>query len=162
MHSIHRLLSSSANSSAWENCFRCRRRRRRSTNHWPLAKLACVLFLVSTVGLAQRVVTATASIPFEFWAEGQKFAAGEYTFDTGFPGSTSLHRKGTKTTIAVPVIIYGDPVRKEDAKIVFVLRDGKYNLAEFWCVSDRRVLTAEFDHRGQTTTGQREVQLTYP
>ena len=27
-------------------------------------------------------------------------------------------------------------VRKEDAKIVFVLRDGKYYLAEFWCVSD--------------------------
>jgi hypothetical protein len=44
-----------------------------------------------------------------------------------------------------PVIIYGDPVRKEDAKIVFVLRDGKYYLAEFWCVSDRRVVTAEFD-----------------
>jgi hypothetical protein len=27
-------------------------------------------------------------------------------------------------------------VRKKDAKIVFVLRDGKYYLAEFWCVSD--------------------------
>jgi len=27
-------------------------------------------------------------------------------------------------------------VRKEDAKIMFVLRDGKYYLAEFWCVSD--------------------------
>ena len=45
---------------------------------------------------------------------------------------------------------------------MFVLRDGKSNLAEFWCVSDRLVVTAEFDHRGQTTTGQREVQLTYP
>jgi hypothetical protein len=68
-----------------------------------VAKLACVLFLVSSVSLA-RVVTATANIPFDFWAEGYKFAAGEYTFDT-------------KTTIAVPVIIFGDPVRKEDAKI---------------------------------------------
>ena len=68
-----------------------------------MAKLACVLFLVSSVSLA-RVVTATANIRFDFWAEGYKFAAGEYTFDT-------------KTTIAVPVIIFGDPVRKEDAKI---------------------------------------------
>jgi hypothetical protein len=107
-------------------------------------------------------VTATASIPFDFWVEGQKFAPGEYTFDTGFPGSTSVHREGTKTTIAVPVIIYGDPVRKQDAKIVFVLRDGNYYLAEFWWVSDRRVVTAEFVHRGQTTAGQREVQLSYP
>ena len=155
MHSIHRLLGNSANSSAWETCFLCNRSRRRSTNPWPLAKLACVLFLVSSVSLAQRVVTATAHIPFDFWAEGQKF-------DTGFPGSTSVHRKGTKTTIAVPVIAYGDPVRKEDAKIVFVLRDGKYYLTEFWCVSDRRAVTAEFHHRGQTTAGQREVQLSYP
>ena len=161
MHSIHRLVGNSANSSAWESCF-SDRWQRRFTNHWPLAKLACVLFLVPSVSLAQGVVTASANIPFDFWAEGQKFAAGEYTFDTGFPGSTSVHRKGTKTTIAVPVIIYGDPVRKEDAKIVFVLRDGKYYLAEFWCMSDRRVVTAEFDHRGQTTAGQREVQLSYP
>ncbi len=29
------------------------------------------------------------------------------------------------------------------------------------CVSDGRVVTAEFD-RGQATTGQREVQLSYP
>jgi len=61
-----------------------------------------------------------------------------------------------------PVIIYGDPARKEDAKIVFVLRADKYYLAELWCVSDRRVVTAEFDHGGQTTAGQREVQLSYP
>jgi hypothetical protein len=162
MHSIHRLLGNGANSSALESCFMWSRRRRMSTNHSALAKLACVLFLISSISLAQRVVTATANIPFEFWAEGQKFAAGEYTFDTGFPGSTSVHRKGTKTTIAVPVIIYGDPVRKEDAKIVFVLRDGKYYLTEFWCMSDRQVVTAEFDHRGQTVAGQREVQLTYP
>ena len=162
MRSIHRLRENSANSSASENCFMCSRRRRRSTNHSVLAKLACVVFLISSITLAQRVVTATASIPFDFWAEGQKFAAGEYTFDTGFPGSTSVHRKGTKTTIAVPVIIYGDPVRKEDAKIVFVLRDGKYYLAEFWCMSDRRVVTAEFAHRGQTSPGERQVQLVYP
>jgi hypothetical protein len=162
MQSIHRLLGHRANSPAWENCFMCSRRRRRSTNHWAVAKVACVLFLVSSVSLAQLVVTATTNIPFDFWEEGQKFDAGEYTFDTGFPGSTSVHRRGTKTTIAVPVIIYGDPVRKEDAKIVFVLREGKYYLAEFWCLSDRRVVTAEFDHRGQTTAGQREVQLSYP
>jgi hypothetical protein len=50
----------------------------------------------------------------------------------------------------------------EDAQIVFVLRDGKYYLAEFWCVSDRRVVTAEFDHGGQTTAGQREVSAQLP
>jgi hypothetical protein len=99
---------------------------------------------------------------FDFWAEGQKFAAGEYIFDSGFPGSTSIRRKGTKLTVAVPIIPYGDPVKKEDARVVFVLRDGKYYLVEFWGILDRRVVTAEFVHRGQTSTGQRQVQLIYP
>src|SRR5262249_34910181 len=79
-----------------KTCFVWNRRRRRSTEHWVLARLACILLLISGITIAQRVVTATANIPFDFWAEGQKFAAGEYTFDTGFPGSTSVHRKGTK------------------------------------------------------------------
>jgi hypothetical protein len=73
MHSIHRLLGNGANSSAWETCFMFNRWRRRPANHWAVAKLVCVLFLVSSVSLAQRVVTATANIPFDFWAEGQKF-----------------------------------------------------------------------------------------
>jgi hypothetical protein len=45
---------------------------------------------------------------------------------------------------------------------VFGLRDGKYYLAEFWCVSDRQVVTAAFDHGRQTTAEQREVQISYP
>ena len=162
MYSIDRLLGNSGNSSAWESGFMCSTRRRRFTNHWAWAKLACVLFLVSSVSLAQRVVTATANIPFDFWAEGQKFAAGEYIFDSGYPGSTSVRRKGTNLTVAVPIIPYGDPVKKEDARVIFISRDGKYYLAEFWGILDRRVVTAEFGHRGQTSAGQREVQLTYP
>jgi hypothetical protein len=54
MHSIHRLLGNSANSSDSESCFMWSRRRLRSTNHSALAKPACALFLVSTVSLAQR------------------------------------------------------------------------------------------------------------
>jgi hypothetical protein len=99
--------------------------RRNSIKNRVLAELACVVFLLSSISFSQKVVTATANIPFEFWAVGQKFAAGEYFFDSGFPGSTSIHREGTKSTVAVPIIPYGDPVKKEDARVVFVLRDGQ-------------------------------------
>ena len=135
MNSIHRLLGNSANSSAWENCFTCSRPRSQVHQSLGSGKTRVCLFLVSSVSLAQRVVTATANIPFDFWAEGQKFAAGEYTFDTGFPGSTSVHRKATKLTVGVPIIPYGDPVRKEDARVVFVLRDGNiiwWNFGASW------------------------------
>jgi hypothetical protein len=56
----------------------------------------------------------------------------------------------------------GDPVKQEDAKLLFVGRDGKYYLAEVWCIQDRRVVTAEFDHRGQRREEQRQVSLMYP
>jgi hypothetical protein len=135
---------------------------RPSTDVWVLAKLACIVFLLSYVSYAQKVVTATADIPFDFWAEGHKFAAGEYIFDTEFPGSTDLRRKGTNLTVAVPIIPYGDPVKKEDARVIFILRDGKYYLAEFCDLVDRRVVTGEFEHRGQTSPRERQVQLMYP
>ena len=86
MHSIRRLVGNSADSSAWETCFMRYRRRSRSTDHWGLVRLACVLLLLSGLTVAQRVVTATANIPFDFWAEGQKFARIEFCDDEADDG----------------------------------------------------------------------------
>ena len=93
MDSIHRSIWNSGNSSTREGRFERSRGQRRSSNHCLLAKLACVLFLTCSLSLAQHVVAATANIPFDFWAEGQNFAAGEYTFDTSFPGSIARQQK---------------------------------------------------------------------
>jgi hypothetical protein len=130
--------------------------------HWMAATSACVVLVLSSVGFAQTVVTASASIPFDFWAQGQKFPAGEYVFDSGFPGSTSIRRKGSQSTVAISIIPYASPVKKENAEVVFNSRDGKYYLAEFWGVLDKRVVTAEFEHRGETNEQRRRVRLIYP
>jgi len=66
MHSIHRLLRNSANSSAGKTAFYVAvDGDARPTNHWAAAKLGCVLFLACGVSLAQRVVIATANTPFD-------------------------------------------------------------------------------------------------
>jgi hypothetical protein len=117
--------------------------------------------LISGLGLAQAVVTATANIPFDFWAEGRKFPAGDYVLDSGFPASISFLRKGSKASVAIAVISYGDPVAKEDGKLLFAQRDGKYYLTELWGVLGKRVVTAEFEHRGEKSKNQREVRLIY-
>ena len=124
--------------------------------------LVGLVVLFSTLAFSQKEVTASANIPFNFWAQGEEFTAGDYVFDTGYPGSVTIRRKGTTQSIAVAVITYGDPVKQEDAKLLFVGRDGKYYLAEVWCIQDRRVVTAEFDHRGQLREEQRQVSLMYP
>jgi hypothetical protein len=114
------------------------------------------------VGVAETVVTASASVPFDFWAQGQKFPAGDYVFDSGFPGSISVRDKSSKLGTAIAAVPYGDPVTKESAKLIFVRRDGKYYLTELWGVLGKRVVTAEFEHRGEKNNDQREVRLVYP
>ena len=54
------------------------------------------------------------------------------------------------------------PVKKENAKLLFVRRDEKYYLIEVWSVLGKRVVTAEFEHHGEKNNEQREVRLVYP
>jgi hypothetical protein len=137
------------------------RRRNWASKQWVIPALACVL-LLSGVGLAQTVVTASASVPFDFWAQGQKFPAGDYVFDSGFPGSISIRNKSSKLSMAIAAVPYGDPVNKESAKLLFVRRDGRYYRTELWGVLGKRVVTAEFEHRGEKNNEEREVRLVYP
>src|ERR1700745_1310163 len=90
--------------------------------------LICLILLFSGLGLAQKVVTARANIPFTFWAEGHEFQAGAYVFDNEVPGSASIHREGTNTAIGVSVILYAVPSERKNPRVIFVLRDGKYLL----------------------------------
>ena len=122
--------------------------------------LICMVLVLSGLGLAQNVVTARATIPFEFWAEGHQFQAGDYLFDNAVPGSASIHREGTNSAIGVSVILYAVPSEKESPRVIFVRRDGKYFLFELWSVQGRYVVTAEFEHRGEVSDQQRQVPLT--
>lgn len=122
--------------------------------------LICMVVLLSGLGLAQKVVTARANIPFTFWAEGHEFQAGDYVFDNEVPGSASIHRERTNSGMGVSIILYAVPPEEEKPKVIFVRRDGKYFLVELWSIQARYVVTAEFEHRGEVREQQREVPLT--
>jgi hypothetical protein len=120
----------------------------------------CVILLFSGLCLAQRVVTARATIPFNFWAEGHEFQAGDYVLDNEVPSSATIHREGTNSAVGVSIILYAVPEDKENPRLIFVRRDGKYFLVELWGVQARFVVTAEFEHRGEISEQQRRVPLT--
>jgi hypothetical protein len=122
--------------------------------------LASVVLLLSGLGLAQQVVTARATIPFNFWAQGHEFKAGDYVFDNEVPGSAAIHREGTNSAIGVSIILYAVPQEKETPRVIFVLRDGKYFLFELWSVQGKYVVTADFEHHGEVSEQQRQVPLT--
>jgi hypothetical protein len=121
--------------------------------------LVSVVLLLSGLGLAQ-VVTARATIPFNFWAQGHEFQAGDYVFDNEVPGSAAIHREGTNSGIGVSIILYAVPQEKETPRVIFVLRDGKYFLFELWSVQGQYVVTADFGNRGEVSEQQRQVPLT--
>jgi hypothetical protein len=110
--------------------------------------------------LAQKTVTAKATIPFKFWAEGHEFQAGDYVFDNEVPSSASIHREGTNSAIGVSIILYAVPEEKQNPKVIFVRRNEKYFLVEIWGIQARLVVTAEFEHRGEVSEQQRQVPLT--
>jgi hypothetical protein len=122
--------------------------------------LVSVVLLLSGLGSAQKVVTARATIPFNFWAQDHEFQAGDYLFDNEVPGSASIHREGTNSSIGVSIILYAVPEEEENPRVIFVRRDEKYCLVELWGVQDRHVVTAEFQHRGEASEQQRQVPLT--
>jgi len=122
--------------------------------------LICIVVLLSGLGLAQKAVTARATIPFKFWAEGHEFQAGDYVFDNEVPGAASIHRERTNSGIGVSIILYAVPQGKETPRVIFVRRDGKYFLFELWSIQGRYVVTAEFEHRGEASEQQRQVPLT--
>jgi hypothetical protein len=118
-----------------------------------------MVLLLSGLGLAQKVVTARATIPFKFWAQDHEVQAGDYVFDNEVPGSASIHRERTNSGIGVSIILYAVPSEKENPRAIFVRRDGKYFLVELWGVQDRHVVTTEFEHRGEASEQQRQVPL---
>jgi hypothetical protein len=119
-----------------------------------------MVLLLSGLGLAQKVVTARATIPFKFWAQDHEFQAGDYVFDNAVPGKASIHREGTNSGVGVAVILYAVPSETENPRLIFVRRDEKYFLVELWGVQERYVVTAAFEHRGEVSEQQRQVPLT--
>jgi hypothetical protein len=89
-----------------------------------------VVLLLLGLGLEQKVVTARATTPFNCWAQDHEFQAGDFVFDNEVPGSASIHREGTNSGIGVSIIFYSVPEEKENPRVIFVRRDGKYCLAE--------------------------------
>jgi hypothetical protein len=81
---------------------------------WLAASLVGLLLLLSGSDPAQTVGRSSANVPFDFWAEGHNFPGGNYLFDSEYPGSISIRGKGSKLSVGVSLILYADPVKKED------------------------------------------------
>ncbi len=130
----------------------------------PLLSLLLVLALLSITlerAFSQRYVVAYANIPFTFQAGTETFAAGNYTIDSSVPSFIFIRSKDGKHYAEVPTVLYGQPVEKSEAKLIFVKRDGSYVLDMVWGVLGKRRITSELASTSDGAEETREVPLKY-
>jgi hypothetical protein len=134
---------------------------RLTRNYVLLSLWVAAFFLGSSAAGQQRITVAKATIPFDYWIGGKKFPAGDYILDSSVPTFVTLRSKDGSVNEEVPTILYGDPVEKKDARLLFVNRNGKYYLKELRGVLGKRTVTSEYGI-AVPKEGGREVALTYP
>jgi hypothetical protein len=124
---------------------------------------ASITFLLAITALAQRrYVISNVTIPFAFSAGSEEFPAGDYVLDSSSPGYISVRSKDGKISGRISVLPVGDAVKRTEARLIFVKRDGRYVLRELWGVLGRWVPTSEYGKDENKSEETREVRLTFP
>jgi hypothetical protein len=119
------------------------------------------LFLPLAVAQPETAI-AKVTIPFDFWIGAEKFPAGEYTLDSLVPSFVAFRSKDGRINEQVPTLLYADPVTREEARLVFSRRNGRYYLSEVWGILGKRTMTADLGRARQKDDVRHEVRLTYP
>ena len=108
------------------------------------------------------IMTATASIPFEFWIGTEKMPAGEYVFEIIVPSVAILRTDDGKAQQELFTLGIGSPVTQKESRLIFVLRNEKLSLSEIWCVKGKRRLTSQTAPSAGNGVQTRVVSLSYP
>jgi hypothetical protein len=87
---------------------------------------------ISVYAGAESVPVATAQLPFDFFADGERMQAGEYTITYNSDiGALFLRNKATRAAKQTFMARSRDPVATDDATLVFVLFKQQYRLVGF-------------------------------
>jgi hypothetical protein len=102
----------------------------------------------------------TAHIPYEFWIEGARLPAGDYTISRVMDTVVLFRNLQTKAEAdAYLTPTETQKVSANDEKVVFIVRDGQHYLREVWNSDGRQVISSELDIPLQATDAKSQVPL---
>lgn len=114
-------------------------------------------------GAANKTKTAHVVIPFDFWLENTKLPAGTYEMrHVSSPTVvvfTSADARRATEVFMLPV--NNDPVKENQAKLVFVVQNGQHYLYEAWGLYGKRIVTAQYGMPSPTGNMRVEVPVVY-
>ena len=88
---------------------------------------------------------------------GTRFPAGSYILDNSIPTMIIVRSKDGRLVEQAATLVKGDAVDPLDARVIFIARRGRYDLAKIWGARGKRILTS---HVTEETNGDtREVKM---
>jgi hypothetical protein len=124
--------------------------------------LVTVLVVCASSWAQRGYVTSQATVPFSFYVGTEEFPAGDYVLDSSSPGFLRIHSQDGKISRQISVNPYGEPVKRTEARLVFVKRGNRYVLRELWGVLGKYVMTTEYGKQNTKDEETREIRLTFP
>ena len=124
----------------------------------------CILTFLGTPSLpAQAPHSVEATIPFSFWVDGSELPAGSYQIEH-IDSSTYflLRSKDGKVVHNVYTLpLDEDPIKEQNAKLVFRIKNGKYYLYGGSGPFGGRVVTVESSRPAPSGDSRAEVPIVY-
>ncbi len=105
--------------------------------------------------------TVTVNIPFEFWIGPQRMPAGQYLLQVVVPSVAIIRSADGKLEQELFTVDIGPAVAENEARLVFVTRNGKSELTELWSKGGKRRLTSELTADTGDGASTKAVALSY-
>ena len=133
---------------------------------WTILRIlcCCILTLLCTrSSLAQGRQSVEATVPFSFWVDGSELPAGRYQIEH-IDSSTyfvlrSKDAKGFHSVYTLP--LDEDPIKEQNAKLIFRFENGKYYLYGGSGPFGGRVVTVESSRLAPSGDSRVEVPIVY-
>jgi len=133
---------------------------------WTILRILCyciLTFLGTPSSLAQGRQSVEATVPFSFWVDGSKLPAGRYQIERIESSTYFLLRtkdgKGVHNVYTLP--LDEDPIKEQNAKLIFRIENGKYYLYGGSGPFGGRVVTAESWRPAPSGDSRAEVPIVY-
>ena len=128
-----------------------------------LLTISSLLVSLILVGTAQTRMEAHATIPFEFWIEGDRLPAGNYQIEQieSIAYLLFLNSDGKTVDGAYTLAVDANPVKDSEARLVFRIQNGRRYLYGGWGPYGKHVVTAESTRPAPSGDNRVEVPVIF-
>jgi hypothetical protein len=123
-----------------------------------------VLLVLVGQGAAETPIQAHATVPFDFWMEGDRLPAGSYQIVQieSISYLLFLSTDGKVVSGAYTIAVDPKPVKDSDAKLIFRIQDGRHYFYGGWGPYGKHVLRTASELAVPSGHERVEIPISFP